>query len=105
MKLDILAIGAHPDDVELGCGATLAKSVSQGKRVGIIDLTKGELGTRGTPRIRMKEANRSAKILNITIRENLGFRDGFFMNDETHQLEVMKKIRFFSIEFLELVTI
>lgn len=95
MKLDILAIGAHPDDVELGCGATLAKSVSQGKRVGIIDLTKGELGTRGTPRIRMKEANRSAKILNITIRENLGFRDGFFMNDETHQLEVMKKIRFF----------
>ena len=95
MKLDILAIGAHPDDVELGCGATLAKSVSQGKRVGIIDLTKGELGTRGTPGIRMKEANRSAEILNITVRENLGFRDGFFMNDETHQLEVMKKIRFF----------
>ena len=95
MKLDIVAIGAHPDDVELGCAATLAKSVSQGKKVGIIDLTKGELGTRGTPEIRMKEANQSAKILNVTTRENLGFRDGFFLNDETHQLEVMKKIRFF----------
>lgn len=95
MKLDIVAIGAHPDDVELGCAATLAKSVSQGKKVGIIDLTKGELGTRGTPEIRMKEANQSAKILNVTKRENLGFRDGFFLNDKTHQLEVMKKIRFF----------
>lgn len=95
MKLDIVAIGAHPDDVELGCAATLAKSVSQGKKVGIIDLTNGELGTRGTPEIRMKEANQSAKILNVTTRENLGFRDGFFLNDETHQLEVMKKIRFF----------
>ena len=95
MKLDIVAIGAHPDDVELGCAATLAKSVSQGKKFGIIDLTKGELGTRGTPEIRMKEANQSAKILNVTTRENLGFRDGFFLNDETHQLEVMKKIRFF----------
>lgn len=95
MKLDIVAIGAHPDDVELGCAATLAKSVSQGKKVGIIDLTNGELGTRGTPEIRMKEANQSAKILNVTKRENLGFRDGFFLNDETHQLEVMKKIRFF----------
>ena len=95
MKLDIVAIGAHPDDVELGCAATLAKSGSQGKKVGIIDLTKGELGTRGTPEIRMKEANQSAKILNVTTRENLGFRDGFFLNDETHQLEVMKKIRFF----------
>ena len=95
MKLDIVAIGAHPDDVELGCAATLAKSASQGKKVGIIDLTKGELGTRGTPEIRMKEANQSAKILNVTTRENLGFRDGFFLNDKTHQLEVMKKIRFF----------
>ena len=95
MKLDILAFGAHPDDVELGCAATLAKSVSQGKKVGIIDLTKGELGTRGTPEIRTKEANLSAKILNVNIRENLTFRDGFFLNDETHQLEVIKKIRFF----------
>ena len=91
MKLDIVAIGAHPDDVELGCAATLAKSVSQGKKVGIIDLTKGELGTRGTPEIRTKEANLSAKILNVNIRENLTFRDGFFLNDETHQLEVIKK--------------
>ena len=95
MQLDILAFGAHPDDVELGCAATLAKSVSQGKKVGIIDLTKGELGTRGTPEIRTKEANLSAKILNVNIRENLTFRDGFFLNDETHQLEVIKKIRFF----------
>ena len=95
MKLDILAFGAHPDDVELGCAATLAKSVSQGKKVGIIDLTKGELGTRGTPEIRTKEANLSAKILNVNIPENLTFRDGFFLNDESHQLEVIKKIRFF----------
>ena len=95
MKLDILAFGAHPDDVELGCAATLAKSVSQGKKVGIIDLTKGELGTRGTPEIRTKEANLSAKILNVNIPENLTFRDGFFLNDESHQLEVINKIRFF----------
>ena len=95
MKLDILAFGAHPDDVELGCAATLAKSVSQRKKVGIMDLTKGELGTRGSPEIRTKEANLSAKILNVNTRENLTFRDGFFLNDETHQLEVIKKIRFF----------
>ena len=100
MKLDILAFGAHPDDVELGCAATLAKSVSQGKKVGIIDLTKGELGTRGTPEIRMEEANLSANILNVNIRENLTFRDGFFLNDETHQLEVMKKIRFFRTDII-----
>ncbi|MCG2612134.1 bacillithiol biosynthesis deacetylase BshB1 [Flavobacterium sp. SM15] len=93
LKLDILAFGAHPDDVELGCGATIAKEVSLGKKVGIIDLTRGELGTRGTAEIRDKEAAAAAKILGIEVRENLRFRDGFFMNDEKHQLEIIKMIR------------
>ena len=74
MKLDILAIGAHPDDVELGCAATLAKEISLGKKVGIIDLTRGELGTRGSAEIRDKEATRAAKILGVMVRENYGFR-------------------------------
>ncbi|MCF6214093.1 MAG: bacillithiol biosynthesis deacetylase BshB1 [Flavobacteriaceae bacterium] len=93
MKLDILAIGAHPDDVELGCGATVAKAIAEGKRVGILDLTRGELGTRGSAEIRDKEAAASAKILGISVRENLAFNDGFFVNDKTHQLEVIKIIR------------
>ncbi len=93
MKLDILAFGAHPDDIELGCGATLAKEVSLGKKIGIVDLTRGELGTRGSAEIRDQEAAAAAKILGILIRENLRFRDGFFVNDEKHQLEVMKMIR------------
>jgi bacillithiol biosynthesis deacetylase BshB1 len=93
MKLDILAIGAHPDDVELGCGATLAKEIYLGKKVGILDLTRGELGTRGSEEIREKEANNAAKILGVSIRENLGFADGFFINDKVHQLEVIKIIR------------
>ena len=81
MKLDILAFGAHPDDVELGCGATLAKEISKGKRVGIIDLTRGELGTRGTAEIRDQEAQNAAKILGVDVRCNLSFADGFFIND------------------------
>ncbi|GGZ91041.1 bacillithiol biosynthesis deacetylase BshB1 [Algibacter mikhailovii] len=93
MKLDILAIGAHPDDVELGCGATIAKEVAQGKKVGIIDLTRGELGTRGTAQTRDVEAKEAAKILGVTIRENLAFADGFYANDKWHQLELIKKIR------------
>ncbi len=93
MKLDILAFGAHPDDVELGCGATVAKEISLGKKVGIIDLTRGELGTRGSAEIRSKEAAEATKILNVELRENLGFQDGFFSNDRTHQLEVVKIIR------------
>lgn len=93
MKLDILAIGAHPDDVELGCSATLAKEISLGKKVGILDLTRGELGTRGSAEIRDLEAKEAAKILGITVRENLGFADGFFKNDKEHQLEVIKIIR------------
>ena len=93
MKLDILAFGAHPDDVELSCGATIAKEISLGKKVGIVDLTRGELGTRGTAEIRDEEAANAADILGVSVRENLRFRDGFFINDEQHQLEVIKMIR------------
>lgn len=93
MKLDILAIGAHPDDVELGCGAAVAKMVAEGKKVGIIDLTRGELGTRGTAETRKQEAADAAEILGVQTRENLGFRDGFFIDDEAHQIEIIKMIR------------
>ncbi|MHA7944500.1 bacillithiol biosynthesis deacetylase BshB1 [Formosa sp. 3Alg 14/1] len=93
MKLDILAIGAHPDDVELGCGATIAKEIANGKTVGIIDLTRGELGTRGTAETRDAEAKDAASILGVSVRENLGFADAFFVNDKKHQLEVIKMIR------------
>jgi len=100
MKLAILAIGAHPDDVELGCGATLAKEISLGKKVGILDLTKGELGTRGSAEIRAEEAKNGAKILGVEVRENLGFADGFFVNDEKHQLEIIKIIRKYQPEIV-----
>jgi bacillithiol biosynthesis deacetylase BshB1 len=93
MNLDIMAIGAHPDDVELGCAATIAKEISLGKKVGILDLTRGELGTRGSAEIRDNEAATAAKILGVSIRENLAFADGFFVNDKEHQLEVIKMIR------------
>ncbi len=93
MKLDILAFGAHPDDIELGCGATIAKEVSLGKKVGIVDLTRGELGTRGSAELRMIEASNAAKILGVSVRENVGFADGFFTNDKKHQLEIIKMIR------------
>lgn len=93
MKLDILAFGAHPDDVELGSGATLAKEVSRGRKVGIVDLTRGELGTRGTAEIRDKEAAEAAKILGVEVRHNMCFADGFFVNDKYHQIELIKIIR------------
>lgn len=93
MKLDIIAIGAHPDDVELGCAATLAKEIANGKKVGIIDLTRGELGTRGTKITRDKEAKDAAKILGVLVRENLEFADAFFLNDKAHQLGLVKMIR------------
>ena len=93
MKLDILAIGAHPDDVELGCSGTLAKEIHLGKSVGILDLTRGELGTRGSADIRDKESLAAAKILNVKVRENLSFADGFFVNDKSHQIEIIKMIR------------
>ena len=95
MKLDILAFGAHPDDVELGCGATVAKEVSLGKKVGIVDLTRGELGTRGNADLRDEEAARAAGILGVETRLNLRFRDGFFTNDERHQIEIIKILRKF----------
>jgi len=100
MKLDILAFGAHPDDVELGCGATIAKEISLGKSVGIIDLTRGELGTRGTAEIRDSEAENAAKILKVAVRDNLNFRDGFFKNNEKHQLEVIRIIRKYKPEIV-----
>ena len=93
MKIDILAIGAHPDDVELGCSGTIAKEIANNKQVGILDLTKGELGTRGSAEIREKEAKDAAKILNVAFRENLNFKDGFFKNDEEHQLKLIQVIR------------
>jgi bacillithiol biosynthesis deacetylase BshB1 len=100
MKLDILAFGAHPDDVELGCSGTILKEISLGKTVGIIDLTHGELGTRGSAAIRDQEANAAAKILGVAVRENLNMRDGFFVNDEKHQLEVIKMIRKYQPEIV-----
>ncbi|QTD38243.1 bacillithiol biosynthesis deacetylase BshB1 [Polaribacter batillariae] len=100
MKLDILAFGAHPDDVELGCGATVAKEVFLGKKVGIVDLTRGELGTRGSAEIRDVEAKNSAKILGVSVRENLAFADGFFTNDTKHQLEIIKMIRKYQPEIV-----
>lgn len=93
MKLDILVFGAHPDDAELGAGATIAKEVALGRKVGIIDLTRGELGTRGTAEIRDKEADKAREILGLEIRENLEFADGFFRNDSEHQMAVIRTIR------------
>ena len=93
MKVDILAFGAHPDDIELGCGGSIAKAVADGKNVGLIDLTRGELGTRGSASIRDKEAALAAELLGVKFRKNLGFRDGFFVNNEPHQLEIIKLIR------------
>jgi bacillithiol biosynthesis deacetylase BshB1 len=100
MKLDILAFGAHPDDVELGCGATIAKEIANGKSVGIIDLTRGELGTRGTAETRDKESEASASILGVAMRSNMEFADGFFVNDKRHQIELIKMIRKFKPEIV-----
>jgi len=100
MKLDILAFGAHPDDVELGCGGTIAKEVSLGKKVGIVDLTRGELGTRGTAETRDQESAAAAKILGVAIRENLNMRDGFFVNDEEHQLAIIRMLRKYQPEIV-----
>ena len=92
-QLDILAFGAHPDDVELSCGGTIAKEVSVGKKVGIVDLTRGELGTRGSADLRAKEARQAASILGVSVRESLGLLDGFVQNDEPHQLDIIKILR------------
>jgi len=100
MKLDVLAIGAHPDDVELGCSGTLIKEIQRGRKVGIIDLTQGELGTRGTVESRYQEAEASAKIIGIHARENLKMRDGFFVNDESHQLQLISVLRRYQPEIV-----
>ena len=100
MKLDILAIGAHPDDVESGCGGTLAKEIKNGKIVGILDLTKGELGTRGTDETRRTEANDAKNILGVAVRENLGIPDGFFLNDKENQLKIVEIIRKYQPEII-----
>lgn len=100
MKLDILAFGAHPDDVELGCSGTIAKEISLGKKVGIIDLTRGELGTRGSVEIRNAESAKASAILGVSARENLDMRDGFFINDEAHQMKIIQMIRKYQPEIV-----
>jgi bacillithiol biosynthesis deacetylase BshB1 len=100
MKLDILVFGAHPDDAELSCGGTILKHIHLGKKVGLIDLTRGELGTRGSAELRDQEAAEAGKILGISIRENLKFKDGFFLNDGAHQLSVVSMIRKYQPEII-----
>lgn len=100
MKLDILVISAHPDDAELGCAGSILRHISLGYTVGIVDLTRGELGTRGTPQIRDQEAADSAKILGVSVRENLNLRDGFFSNTEADQLKVIQAIRHYQPEMI-----
>lgn len=100
MKLDILILAAHPDDAEISCGGTIAKHIALGKKVGVVDLTRGELGTRGTAEIRDQEAAASSKILGLSVRENLGLRDGFFENSEKDQLKVVAAIRQYQPEIV-----
>ena len=100
MKIDVLAIGAHPDDVELGCGGTLAKLISEGKKVAILDLTQGELGTRGTNETRAIEAQNASTILGISARENLKMKDGFLINSEEYQLKIVEMIRKYQPEIV-----
>lgn len=95
MKLDILALAVHPDDVELSCAGTLMAHAAQGMQVGVVDLTRGELGTRGTPELRAKEAQVAAKVMGLAIRENLELADGFFRNDTMEQMAIIKAIRKF----------
>lgn len=100
MKLDVLAIGVHPDDVELSCSGTIINELKRGKKVGIIDLTQGELGTRGTVETRYAEAAKAAAIMGVHVRENLKMRDGFFRNDEEHQLMLIRAIRKYQPEII-----
>lgn len=93
MKLDILAFAAHPDDVELACSGTLIHHIKKGYKAGVVDLTRGELGTRGTPEIRAEESKVASAILGISVRENLNMKDGFFVQDEEHLMKLIQVIR------------
>lgn len=93
MKLDILAVAAHPDDVEMSCAGTLLAATAVGKKIGIVDLTRGELGTRGTPETRAAEAAEASQVLGVAVRKNLGLPDGFFRNDREHQLPIIAALR------------
>jgi bacillithiol biosynthesis deacetylase BshB1 len=99
-KLDILVLAAHPDDAELACSGTVAKHIAAGYSVGIVDFTQGEMGTRGTPELRLQEAEKAAKVLGLAVRENLGLKDIYFKDDEGHQLEVIKAIRKYKPEIV-----
>lgn len=100
MKVDLLVIAVHPDDAELCCGGTILSHIEKGHQVAMVDLTQGELGTRGNAEIRLQEAQDAAEVLGVQARENLGFRDGFFKNDEAHQMELIKKIRQYQPEMV-----
>ena len=100
MKLDLIAFGVHPDDVELSCAGVLLVEKNNGKKIGIIDLTQGELGTRGDAETRLKEAAAAAKILGVEIRDNLGMADGFFQNDEAHQRKIIESLRNYQPEII-----
>jgi bacillithiol biosynthesis deacetylase BshB1 len=100
VKVDILVLAAHPDDAELGCAGTILKHISYGHKVGVVDFTRGELGTRGTPETRAAEAADAAKIMGLSVRDNLGLPDGFFLNDKHHQLQVVTAIRKYQPEIV-----
>ena len=100
MKLDILAFGAHPDDVEISAGGTLLKYISEGKKIGIVDLTKGELGTRGSAELRMEEAKKASALLSLSIRDNLNMKDGFFELNEENKLKIIREIRKYQPEIV-----
>lgn len=100
MKVDILAVGVHPDDVELGCGGAIIASVKEGKKVAVIDLTRGELGSRGTPETREQEAEAASKIMQLSARENLAMADGFFQITQENTLKVIRVIRKYRPEVL-----
>jgi bacillithiol biosynthesis deacetylase BshB1 len=95
MLSDILAFGAHPDDTELSCSGTLAALVQQGKRVAVVDLTRGEMGTRGTPELRLKEAQQAAEILGLSARDNLSLPDTQLKNTRENQLPIIERVRFY----------
>ncbi|EAZ83009.1 bacillithiol biosynthesis deacetylase BshB1 [Algoriphagus machipongonensis] len=99
-KLDVLVIAAHPDDAELGCAGTILSQIEKGYKVGIVDLTQGEMGTRGTPELRLQEAEKAGEILKLSARENMGFKDIYFENDEEHQHKLIEVIRKYQPEIV-----